>query len=238
MRFEYRAAGPIAAAASILLLVTACSRAQQDWRVAQQAGTAQAYDVFVARHPDSELASVARERAAQLTEQAAWQEATRANSVAAYRGYLARYPNGSWSQDARIRMESKSLMAQAPQGTSATVPAGAGPATAPQPAAGPVPIPSPAASVPAAGSVAASAPAGRSMVQLGAFSTVANAQSAWSQLSSSYRPQLEDMIPQIVPVMSSGRRLYRLEVRIADPATARSLCRQLQQHYQGCLPVP
>jgi hypothetical protein len=228
MRFEYRAAGPIAAA-SILVLVTACSRAQQDWRVAQQAGTAQAYEVFVARHPDSELASVARARAAQLTEQAAWQEATRANSVAAYRGYLARYPNGSWSQDARIRMQSRSLMAQAPQGTSAT---------APQPGAGPVPTPNPGASAPAADPVAASAPAGRSTVQLGAFSTVANAQSAWSQLSSGYRLQLRDMTPQIVSVMSSGRRLYRLELRVADPATARSLCRQLQQHSQGCLPVP
>lgn len=228
MRFAYRAAGPIAAA-SILVLVTACSRAQQDWRVAQQAGTAQAYEVFVARHPDSELASVARARAAQLTEEAAWQEATRANSVAAYRGYLARYPNGSWSQDARIRMESKSLMAQAPQGTSAT---------APQPAAGPVPTPNPGASAPAADPVAASAPAGRSTVQLGAFSTVANAQSAWSQLSSGYRLQLRDMTPRIVPVMSSGRRLYRLEVGVADPAMARSLCRELQQHSQGCLPVP
>lgn len=211
MRFEYRAAGPIAAA-SILLLVSACSRAQQDWRVAQQAGTAQAYDVFVARHPDSELAGVARERAAQLTERAVWQEATRANSVAAYRGYLARYPDGSWSQDARIRMENESLMAQAPQRASATAPA--------------------------ADSVAAPAPAGRSTVQLGAFSTVANAQSAWSQLSSRYRPRLEGMTPRIVPVMSSARRLYRLEVRVADPATARSLCRQLQQHSQGCLPVP
>ena len=227
MRFGYRAAGPIAAA-FILVLVTACSRAQQDWRVAQQAGTAQAYEVFVARHPDSELASVARERAARLTEQAAWQEATRANTAAAYQGYLAKYPNGSWSQDARIRMQSKSLMAQAPQGAAA--PAGAEPLPATQPG----------SSATAADSIVASsaATAGRSVVQLGAFSTAANAQSAWRQLSSRYRPQLQDTIAQIVPVMSSGRRLYRLEVRVADPAAARSLCRQLRQHSQGCLPLP
>lgn len=248
MRFEYRAAGPIAAAS--LLLLTACSRAQQDWRVAQQAGTAQAYEVFVARHPHSELASVARERAAQLTEQAAWQDATRANTLAAYRDYLARYPNGSWSQDARIRMESESLMAhtpaaQPPQGTATQQPEGtAAPpplGTAASAPAGTDPVSSPTQprSSGAAASIAApaTASAGRSMVQLGAFSTIANAQSAWSQLSSRYR-QLQDMIPQIVPVLSSGRRLYRLEVPVADPAAARSLCRQLQQHSAGCLPVP
>ena len=227
MRFEYRAAGPIAVA-SILVLVTACSRAQRDWRVAQQAGTARAYELFVARHPDSELASVARERAAQLTEQAAWQEAARANTVAAYGDYLAKYPNGSWSQDARIRMESRALMAQAPQGAAAP-PAAAVAATQPASSAAPPDSPSPPVTVSAGR---------RSAVQLGAFSTVANAQSAWSQLSSRYRPQLQDMTPRIVPVVSSGRTLYRLEVPVADPAAARSLCRQLQQHSQACLPVP
>ena len=238
MRFEYRAAGPIAVAC-ILVLVTACSRAQRDWRVAQQAGTARAYEIFVARHPDSELAGVARERAAQLTEQAAWQEAARANTVAAYRAYLEKYPEGSWSQDARIRMESRSLMAQAPPGTAASAPAAA-PVTVTQPAAGPVSTPRPAAPAPAAGPAVASAAGsvGRDAVQLGAFSTVANAQSAWSQLTSRYRQELQDLAPQIVPVMSSGRRLYRLQVHVADPATALRLCRQLQQHSQGCLPVP
>lgn len=229
MRFTYRAAGPIAAA-SLLVLVTACSRAQHDWRVAQQAGTARAYEVFVVRHPDSELAGVARERAAQLTEQAAWQEATRANTTAAYQGYLAKYPNGSWSQDARIRMESKSLTAQAPQSSAATAPAGAGPLSAPRPG--------PSATAGDATAVPATAPSGRSAVQLGAFSTVANAQSAWSQLSSRFRPELQDITPQIVPVTSSGRRLYRLEAPVADAAMARRLCRQLQQQSQGCLPVP
>ena len=115
MRFTYRAAGPIAAAV-VLTLVCACSRTQQDWRVAQQANTAESYNVFVARHSDSELASVARQRIAQLIEEAAWQQATRANTATAYRDYLTKYPNGSWSQDARIRMESRSLAAQPPQG--------------------------------------------------------------------------------------------------------------------------
>jgi hypothetical protein len=229
MRFEYRAAGPIAAAC-ILVLVTACSRTQEDWRVAQQAGTARAYEVFVARHPDSELAGIARDRAARLTEQAAWQEATRADTPAAYQAYLAKYPNGSWSQDARIRMESKSLAARESQDSVATQPRAVAAAADPAP----VPIASAMAANPAP---AATAPVGAA-VQLGAFSTAANARTAWGQLSSRFGPELRGMTPRIAPVMSSGRQLYRLEVRVADTVAGSRLCQQLQQHSQGCLPVP
>lgn len=281
MRFSYRAVGPIAGAV-ILALLAACSRTQQDWRVAQQAGTPRAYEVFAERHPDSELAGIARQRVAQLTEEAAWQQATRRNTAAAYQEYLAKYPHGSWSQDARIRMQSRSMAAQAPLDTSPpdTAPAtlaGGDPVTAPaSPAAGTSrgaeqiasAASRPASSAAAAGSTAgSSAPtawpsaaarpaaaaaqtapavhagtavtkAGRSAVQLGAFSSIANADSAWTQLSSRFRPELQGLSPQIEPVMSSGRRLYRLETRVADEAAARQLCRQLQQHLQGCLPVP
>jgi cell division septation protein DedD len=169
------------------------------------------------RHPDSELAGVARQRVAQLTEQAAWQRATRANTAAAYQDYLTKYPNGSWSQDARIRMESKSL-AQAPQ-DAAAVTAGAGQR---------VMAPAPAA--------AADQP--NSAIQLGAFSSDANARSEWRQLSFRFRAQLDGLTPAIVPVTLSGRRLYRLEVRVASQSVAQRLCRQLQQHSQGCLPLP
>ena len=244
MRFSYRAAGPIAAAA-ILTLLAGCSRAQQDWRAAQQAATPRAYQVFVERHPDSELAAVARQRIAQLTEAAVWQQATRANTAAAYQDYLAKYPNGSWSQDARIRMESRSL-AQAPQGagpaagaaqsvtagmagtapgrSNATDPTGGAEATANDAPARPV--------------MPARNRGGRSAVQLGAFSSAANAGAAWRQLSSKFRPELRGLTPQVIPVVSSGRRLYRLQARVASQSAARTVCRQLQQRSQGCLPLP
>ena len=225
MRFTYRAAGPITVAV-ILTLISGCSRTQQDWRVAQDAGTAQAYQAFMERHSDSELAGVARQRVAQLTEQAAWQQATRANTAAAYRDYLAKYPNGSWSQDARIRMESRSLT-QVPQGAAA-VTAGAGErVTAPD---------RPAASSPPAPTAVADQP--NSAVQLGAFSSDANARAEWRQLSSRFRSQLDGLTPAVVPVTLSGRQLYRLEARVASQSAARRLCRRLQQQSQGCLPLP
>lgn len=243
MRFSYRAVGPIAAV-GMLALLAACSRTQQDWRIAQQAGTPQAYTVFAERHGDSELAAVARQRAAQLTEEAAWQQATRANSITAYRQYLDQYPNGSWSQDARIRMQSRSmtLAAQTPQESPSAMPPGAGPVNTPDgPVDGAVPTRekmTPATPQPALQPNGPAASVGRSAVQLGAFSTVANANSAWTQLSSRFPAELQGLTPQIVSVVSSGRSFYRLLTRVADEAAARRLCQQLQQRSQGCLPVP
>ncbi|HEU5442903.1 MAG TPA: SPOR domain-containing protein [Steroidobacteraceae bacterium] len=236
-----------------MTLLCGCSRTQADWRAAQQAGTPRAYEVFVQRHPDSELAGVARQRMAQLAEDAAWQQAARENTAAAYQQYLATYPKGSWSQDARIRMQSKELLPQAPQAPPAaqsgvpTVQSVRAPASAAVRPAASSPVASAAGhagSSPIASAAeppfATSAPdgAGSSAVQLGAFSTSANARTQWRQLSSKFPAELRGLSPRVVPVTLSGRRLYRLEARVASRAAARRLCRQLQQHSQGCLPVP
>ncbi|HEY6514837.1 MAG TPA: SPOR domain-containing protein [Steroidobacteraceae bacterium] len=226
MRFTYRAAGPITAAL-ILTLLAGCSRTQQDWRAAQQAGTPKAYELFVARHSASELAGVARQRIAQLTEQAAWQQATQADTPAAYQSYLAKYPSGSWSQDARIRMESKSL-APAPQGAAAVTPGSNQPYTA---------APSPAAASAAPSGPVMSMAAGPA-VQLGAFSSAANAHTEWQQLTARFQSQLRGLTPRMVPVTSSGRQLYRLEASVASQSAAQRLCQQLQHLSQGCLPLP
>jgi hypothetical protein len=228
MRFTYRAAGPITAAV-ILTLSAGCSRTQQDWRAAQQAGTPQAYEVFVARHSASELAGVARQRIAQLSEQAAWQQATRADTAAAYRNYLAKYPNGSWSQDARIRMESKSL-APPPQGGVAVTP------DTNRQVAAPV-SPGPARASPSSPVMSMAAGAGPA-VQLGAFSSTANARSEWRRLAVRFQSQLGGLTPRIVPVTLSGRQLYRLEASVASQSAAHRLCQQLQHRSQGCLTVP
>jgi SPOR domain len=226
MGFTYRAAGPITAAV-VLTLVSACSRTQEDWRAAQQADTPQAYGVFVARHPDSELAGVARRRIAQLTEAAAWQQATRVNTAAAYRDYLTKYPTGSWSQDARIRMESRSLAAAPPTAGAGTAPPAAtlSPTTVPA-------APTPAPTTPVMSSTSNAA------VQLGAFSSDANAHAAWQRLAVKFHSQLAGLRSTVVPVSVSGRRLYRLEAAVASQSAARDLCRQLQQQTQGCLPLP
>jgi len=92
-----------------LLLLAGCSREQQDWRSAEAADSIEAYDQFIQRHPESELATQARTRVAQLGEDRDWQHAGSADNVDAYRQFITQHPNGKWTQEARIRIENFSL---------------------------------------------------------------------------------------------------------------------------------
>ena len=108
-----------------LALLGACSREQQDWRSAEASDTVEGYGEFLQRHPDSELATEARTRVGQLSEDHEWQQAGNADTADAYKQFLAQHPNGKWAQEARIRMENFALGregAAAGAGVSADVP--------------------------------------------------------------------------------------------------------------------
>jgi hypothetical protein len=131
MMLTFRA-GKVAALAVFLALVAACSREQQDWRSAEAADTVAGYGQFLERHPDSELATEARTRVAQLSEDREWQRAGSIDTADAYRQFLAQHPNGKWSQEARIRIQNFALNGLPP----AELPAGGGAGgTAPAPSA-------------------------------------------------------------------------------------------------------
>jgi outer membrane biosynthesis protein TonB len=101
-------------AASLLLsLLAACAGDAGDWKAAQDADTQEAYEAFVARHPDSEFAPRARERNAQLLEERDWAAATRSDSPEAYQKFIGQHPDGKWTQEARIRVENFNVMAAA-----------------------------------------------------------------------------------------------------------------------------
>jgi SPOR domain len=102
-------AGRVALFAVLAGLATACSREQQDWRSAESADTAEAWQRFVEQHPDSGLVNQARMRIARLETQRDFQYADRQGTVEAYREFLARHPTGPWSEQARIRIEGFSL---------------------------------------------------------------------------------------------------------------------------------
>lgn len=118
-----------------LFLVAACSREQQDWRSAEAADTVESYGQFLDRHPDSELATQARTRVAQLAEEREWKQASAADTADAYREFLAQHPNGKWAQEARIRIQNFALNGLPPAGppmaTAPDAPVGAGGAAVP-----------------------------------------------------------------------------------------------------------
>ena len=179
MMLTFRA-GKLAALMVSVAVLSACSREQQDWRSAEASDTVQGYGEFLQRHPDSELATEARTRVAQLSEDQEWQRAGAADTADAYKQFLAQHPNGKWAQEARIRIENFALgregAAAAPGVSAAVPPEGAGGASgsAGGPAYGSAAgSPASAASGSAAGSTvgAASGPGGGSMAGAGAGST-------------------------------------------------------------------
>jgi cell division septation protein DedD len=108
MMLTFRA-GKLVALIVSLTVLGACSREQQDWRSAEAADSVAGYGQFLQRHPDSELATEARTRVAQLSEDLEWQRAGSADNADAYKQFLAQHPNGKWAQEARIRIENFAL---------------------------------------------------------------------------------------------------------------------------------
>jgi hypothetical protein len=218
-------ASPFAAVAMLTLLVLAgCTRDGQDWRSAQDADTQEAYDAFLAKHPQSEFAPKAKERAAQLLEERDWAVATQSDSPEAYRKFVAAHADGKWTQEARIRIENFNVMAaSAPELPEA-------PAVAPKPAVAPQ-------SATVAPQSAAPAPSGDHRVQLGAFSTVGKAEAEWARARERFAP-LKALEPRITAVQTSAGRLFRLQVGLQDAAAARALCDTLKVGGQACLYVP
>ena len=115
---------------------------------------------------------------------------------------------------------------------------------APHPAPAPAPIavpPAPVAQAPAHPAPAPAHPApapqapaaAGATIQLGAFSSAAGANQAWSALSGRFR-YLAPLSHAVVPVQSGGRTLYRLRASGADAA---GVCRRLQVAGEACSTV-
>jgi len=218
--------------AVFVFLVAACSREQQDWRSAEAADTVESYGQFLDRHPDSELATQARTRVAQLAEEREWKRASTADTADAYREFLAQHPNGKWAQEARIRIQNFAL--------NGLPPAGPPMAIAPDSAVGTsvtaaLPANIATNTLPTNGTLA-NVPTGYG-VQLGAFGSENAASNEWQQLKSRFGTQLQGLTPRIVAANTSTGTLFRLQAQVADEAQARSLCDMLRQQSQACVPV-
>jgi cell division protein FtsN len=255
-------AGRVALIALLATLAAGCSREQQDWRSAEAADTHEAYGRFVELHPDSELATQARARLAQLAEERDWAQAGTLATADAYRAFLAQYPRGKWSEEARIRIEAFALGSAprlapptrtqpggAPQGPSGVralqlATAAAPPTvheTAAEPKVAPLTRAEPAEPAPAPArdrSTTAAGTDGHSYgVQLGAFGSEASADREWRRLQGRFGAQLGGLSPRIVAASDPSGQLYRLQAPAAGEAQARALCDSLRERSQPCVPV-
>ena len=233
-------------------VLSGCSREKEDWRSAQAADTAAAYEQFLKEHPASEQAAGATTRLAQLAEEQDWQRAATEDSLQAYQQFLTRHGEGKWAAEARIRVENFAIVdpdrvdpnlppADSPAaamadlakaGTAAT------PATdvAPEPAR-PAPAKPPASTPPAAKPLAAKpvAQPAAAAAQLGAFSTAAAAESQWQQISGRYKKELAGLEHRVVTRKTASGTVHRLQVPMPNEAAARQLCGQLKTAGQACV---
>jgi outer membrane protein assembly factor BamD (BamD/ComL family) len=81
-------------------LLVACSSAESDWKKADTANTAAAYQDFLTQHPNDTHAQDARERLTKIQDEQAWTDAQSGNTLEAYQQYLQKQPSGAHVQDA------------------------------------------------------------------------------------------------------------------------------------------
>lgn len=110
---------------------------------------------------------------------------------------------------------------------------GAAPVSQPSQSGQPAPAQNQQGAAPARPAPPAQAPAAGPTVQLGAFSSEAAANRAWTALSGRFR-YLAPLSHGVVPVQANGRTLYRL--RASGPGAA-DICRRLQAAGETCAPV-
>ena len=218
---------------AVTLGLAGCSHVADDWKAAQAADTTEAYQDFLRQHPDSEFGVPAQERIKQLAEDRDWQQASKTDTLDAYQQFVATHADGKWAQEARVRIENFQLTASGSNPSAAPPgPAAAGPS---------LPASTPAAPAkPAAKPVVASKakPAAGHLVQLGAFSSKAHAEAAWSKISSRFAAQLKSLQPHYAVVQKSrSQPVVRLQLALDSAEHARALCASLKKGSQPCIPV-
>jgi cell division septation protein DedD len=222
-----------------------CSGESTDWKSATAADTSEAYQQYLQQHPSGTNAEQARTHLKQLQEDRDWQSASSADIRAAYEQFLAQHADGKWAEEARIRIENFA------QGGSSGVPvpvanpsakAATAPAAPPAPAAAKSTASANSAPVSRVASAATSkgrsgAAAHAHLVQLGAFSSQARAESHWKVLQGRFPTQFKSMQPRYVSASAKANHMVRLQVSVSSVARARDLCSALHKHSLACVPI-
>jgi hypothetical protein len=242
-----------------LLGLAACNRVGDDWKTAQAADTAEAYQAFVQQHQDSEFAAKAQERIRQLAEDREWQAASGQDSKEGYEQFLAQHADSKWALEARARLDNFAAAAATPATTEAAPVADAVATPAPAVAVAAAPAPQekpapqakpavvtpsvakaepakPAAAKPTAKPIRVASVSGMRYAQLGAFSSRERAEQEWKSLHSRLGTELGSLQPHYSTGKSGSQLLYRLQVGMASSEQVVDLCSRLKKRSQACIP--
>jgi len=72
-------------------------------------------------------------------------------------------------------------------------------------------------------------------IQLGAFSSEANARAQWQRVSARHGAVLAGLTPSIAPVASGSQTLYRLRATTPTESKARNICAALVAQREACI---
>lgn len=85
-------------------LLAGCADPQKDWELASRDDSPETYLEFLAKHPDSDQAELARQRIAELKVIRAWERAEFKATEEAYAGFVDKYPDSEFVEQAGVRI--------------------------------------------------------------------------------------------------------------------------------------
>lgn len=94
---------PVSIVAALVLLA-GCADPQKDWELAARDDSPETYLEFLAKHPDSEQADLARTRIAELKIIRAWERAEFKATEEAYADFVEKFPDSEYVEEAGARI--------------------------------------------------------------------------------------------------------------------------------------
>jgi hypothetical protein len=92
------------AAVIFVALLTGCASPEKDWELATRDDTKETYLEFLAKHPESEQAQLARVRIQELQVISAWGRAEFKDDVEAYTAFIDKHPDSEFTAAAKNRV--------------------------------------------------------------------------------------------------------------------------------------
>lgn len=85
----------------LLVLAAGCSTSEKDWQKAEKLNTIEAYEAFLQKHPQGQLADSARQEIEELE----WRRTVSLGTVEAYEAFLQKHSQGQLADSARQEIE-------------------------------------------------------------------------------------------------------------------------------------
>jgi len=90
---------------SIVAVLYACANPEKDWELASRDDSPETYLEFLAKHPDTPQADLARDRIQALKVIRAWERAEFKDSEDTYFDFIKKYPDSEFVANAKVRVD-------------------------------------------------------------------------------------------------------------------------------------